>query len=57
MDKLNELSFVLKKILAWVPWEARKDLKAITGKRQPYHHFIDTVFCYTCAPPYLSGHF
>ena len=43
----NELSFVPKKILTWVPREARGDLKAITGKRQqPYHHFIHTVFCY-----------
>ena len=30
----NELSFVPKKMLTWVPGEARGDLKVITGKRQ-----------------------
>ena len=39
------LSFVPKKILTWVPREARGDLKAITDKRQqPYYHFIHTLF-------------
>ena len=30
----NELSFVPKKILTWVPREARGGVKAIAGKRQ-----------------------
>ena len=43
----NGLSFVPKKILTWVPREARGGLKAIAGERQqPYYHFIYTVFCY-----------
>ena len=41
------LSFVLKKILTWVPKEATGDVKAITGKRlQVYYHFFHTLFCY-----------
>ena len=43
----NGLSFVPKKILTWVPREARGGLKAVAGKRQqPYCHFIQTIFCY-----------
>ena len=41
----NGLSFVPKKILTWVPRDARGGLKAIAGKRQqPYYHFIQTDF-------------
>ena len=41
----NGLSFVPKKMLTWVPGEARGGLKSIAGKRQhPYNHFIHTTF-------------
>ena len=43
----NELSFVPKKILTWVPREAGGGLKAIADNRQqPCDHFIHTGFCY-----------
>ena len=43
----SELSFVPKKILTWVPGEARGGLKAKAGKRQQsYYHFIHTALCY-----------
>ena len=43
----NGLSFVPKKILTWVPREARGGLKAIeVKKQQPYYHFIHTGVCY-----------
>ena len=44
----NGLLFVSKKILTWVPWEARAGLKAIADKRQqPYYQFTHTVFFVT----------
>ena len=43
------LSFVLKKILTWLPKEATGDVKAITGKRlQVYYHFFHTLFVTFC---------
>ena len=57
------LSFVPKKILTWVPREARGDVKAIAGKK---YHFIHTLFCYFLflsaevlfsLPGYLRNHF
>ena len=45
----NELSFVPKIILTWMPREARGGLKATAGKRQqPYYHFSQTVFVTLC---------
>ena len=45
----NGLSFVLKKILTWVPREARGGLKAISGKRQqPYYHLSAQFFVTFC---------
>ena len=39
------LSFVLKKILTWMPKEAAGDVTAITGERlQVYYHFVHTLF-------------
>ena len=41
----NGSSFVPKKILTWVPREAKGGLKA-DKRQQPYNHFIHTVCCY-----------
>ena len=42
----NGLSYVPKKILTWMPREARGGLKATVGNRvKPDYHFICIAFC------------
>ena len=40
----NGLSFVPRKILTWMPREARGDLKAIAAKRHPHSFLLLSVF-------------